>query len=127
MFCKSTRFAMCLVLGSLSMAAFAEPVSYRIDASHTDVIAQWSHLGFSNPIAHFGQVEGTIVHDAADVAASSVEVWCSSPSYSALTWANARRLGRTVLTSTSPSRIRRLARPPDDRQARLHGADGRGL
>ncbi|MHC9086682.1 YceI family protein [Luteimonas sp. RIT-PG2_3] len=54
--------------------AFAAPVSYKIDPTHTDVIAQWSHLGFSNPTAHFGQVSGVIVHDADNVGASSVEV-----------------------------------------------------
>ena len=38
--------------------AIAAPVSYKIDQNHTDVIASWSHFGFSNPIAHFGQVDG---------------------------------------------------------------------
>jgi polyisoprenoid-binding protein YceI len=38
------------------------------------VVAQWSHFGFSNPIANFGQAEGAIVYDADNVAASSVEV-----------------------------------------------------
>lgn len=63
-----------LALATSAFAAGAAPVSYRIDASHTDVIAQWNHLGFSNPTAHFGNVEGTIVYDADNVAASSVEV-----------------------------------------------------
>ncbi|MCD9030059.1 YceI family protein [Luteimonas sp. BDR2-5] len=60
-------------------AETAEPVAgvsgtYVIDPSHTDVIAQWSHFGFSHPIAHFSGVEGQIVYDADDVPASSVEV-----------------------------------------------------
>jgi polyisoprenoid-binding protein YceI len=38
------------------------------------VIASWSHFGFSNPIAHFGQVDGVIVHDADNVGQSSVKV-----------------------------------------------------
>jgi polyisoprenoid-binding protein YceI len=54
--------------------AFAAPVSYNIDPNHTDVIAGWSHFGFSNPVARFGQVDGVIVYDAADVAKSSVKV-----------------------------------------------------
>lgn len=54
--------------------AWAAPVEYKIDPTHTDVIAQWNHLGFSNPTAHFGQVEGTIIYDADDVASSSVQV-----------------------------------------------------
>jgi polyisoprenoid-binding protein YceI len=66
-----------LLAGALSLAtvtAFAAPVSYRMDPAHTDVIAQWSHFGYSNPIAHFGDVDGTIVYDAENVGASSVEV-----------------------------------------------------
>ncbi len=48
--------------------------TYKLDPSHTDVLVQWSHMGFSNPSAHFGDVDGTLVYDAADVAKSSVEV-----------------------------------------------------
>jgi len=57
-------------------AAPVEGVSgtYVIDPNHTNVIAQWSHFGFSNPVANFGGVEGRIVYDAANVGASSVEV-----------------------------------------------------
>ncbi len=54
--------------------AFAAPVTYKIDPTHTTVLAQWNHFGFSNPSASFGNVEGTLVYDAADVAKSSVEV-----------------------------------------------------
>ena len=57
-------------------AAPIEGVSgtYVIDPNHTNVVAQWSHFGFSNPVANFGGVEGTIVYDADNVGASSVEV-----------------------------------------------------
>jgi len=48
--------------------------TYTMDSRHTDVIVQWSHFGFSNPSMHFGQVAGTIVFDADNIAASSVEV-----------------------------------------------------
>ena len=48
--------------------------TYKLDPSHTDVLVQWSHMGFSNPSAHFGNVDGTLVYDAADVGKSSVEV-----------------------------------------------------
>ena len=57
-----------------STAAFAAPLTYKIDANHTDVVASWSHFGFSNPIAHFGKVDGSITYDAAKVEASKVEV-----------------------------------------------------
>lgn len=52
----------------------AAPVTYKMDPKHTDVIASWSHFGFSNPIAHFGQVDGAIVYDADNVGQSSVNV-----------------------------------------------------
>lgn len=48
--------------------------TYKLDPSHTDVLAQWSHFGYSNPTAHFGNAEGTLVYDAEDVSRSSVEV-----------------------------------------------------
>ncbi|MGY0633855.1 YceI family protein [Luteimonas sp. A478] len=57
-----------------SVYAVATPVTYKIDPTHTDVVAQWNHFGFSNPIAHFGQVDGTITYDPDNVAASRVEV-----------------------------------------------------
>ncbi|GAB3350391.1 YceI family protein [Lysobacter tyrosinilyticus] len=55
-------------------AAAAVPVSYNMDPNHTDVVASWSHFGFSNPMAHFGSVDGTIVYDAKNVGQSSVKV-----------------------------------------------------
>ena len=69
------RFALAgaLAVAGISVAA-AAPVTYKMDPKHTDVIASWSHFGFSNPIAHFGQVEGTITYDAANVGQSSVIV-----------------------------------------------------
>ena len=48
--------------------------TYKLDPTHTDVLVQWSHLGFSNPTAHFGNADGTLVYDAADVTKSTVEV-----------------------------------------------------
>ena len=54
--------------------AFAAPVTYKLDPSHTNVIAQWNHFGFSNPFANFGNVDGTLVYDAANIGNSSVQV-----------------------------------------------------
>lgn len=68
------RLALAAALAAASTLAVAAPVTYRIDPTHTDVIASWSHLGFSNPIAHFGQVDGSITYDPQNVAASKVEV-----------------------------------------------------
>lgn len=61
-------------LFALAGTASAAPVTYVLDPNHTDVIAQWSHFGFSNPSAHFGKADGVLVYDADDVAASSVQV-----------------------------------------------------
>lgn len=63
-----------LVLASANVVAFAAPVTYKMDPTHTDVIASWSHFGFSNPIAHFGAVDGSIIYDADNVGQSSVNV-----------------------------------------------------
>jgi polyisoprenoid-binding protein YceI len=66
-----------LIAAALALAstvAFAAPLTYKIDANHTDVVASWSHFGFSNPIAHFGSVDGQITYDATNVGASKVEV-----------------------------------------------------
>lgn len=73
----NTRLS-CGLLAALLLAssayALAAPVTYKMDPTHTDVVAQWDHFGFSRPIAHFGQVDGAITYDADNVAASRVEV-----------------------------------------------------
>lgn len=48
--------------------------TYQLDPTHTDVLAQWTHFGFSQPSAHFGISDGTLVYDAADATKSSVQV-----------------------------------------------------
>lgn len=68
------RLALAAALSLFAASALAAPVTYKLDPNHTAVIAQWSHFGFSHPSAHFGQAAGTLVYDAADVAASRVQV-----------------------------------------------------
>jgi polyisoprenoid-binding protein YceI len=68
------RTLLAAVLALASTAAFAAPLTYKIDPNHTDVTARWSHFGFSHPIAHFGKVDGFITYDPAKVGASKVEV-----------------------------------------------------
>lgn len=68
------RFALAAALCLFATGAFADPLTYEIDPNHTLVLASWSHFGFSHPTANFGQAEGSIVYDADDVSASSVEV-----------------------------------------------------
>lgn len=65
-------------------SAFAAPVTYKIDPNHTNVLASWSHFGFSNPSINFGQVDGTIVYDADKVSGSSVQVTLPLTGLSAL-------------------------------------------
>ncbi len=68
------RLLLAAALATTATASFATPVTYQLDPAHTDVIAQWSHFGFSNPTMHFGQAEGVLVYDADNVGASSVKV-----------------------------------------------------
>ncbi len=48
--------------------------TYTLDPTHTDVLVEWTHFGFSKPSAHFGITEGKLVYDADDASKSSVEV-----------------------------------------------------
>ena len=65
-------------------SAFAAPVTYKLDPGHTNVLASWNHFGFSNPSANFGQADGTLVYDADNVSASSVQVTLPLTGLSAL-------------------------------------------
>jgi len=68
------RALLAAALALASTVAIAAPVTYKIDPNHTDVVARWSHFGFSHPIANFLQADGTLVYDAAKPTASKVEV-----------------------------------------------------
>lgn len=59
---------------SLATIASAEPVTYVLDPSHSQIVFNYDHLGFSRTTGMFSGFEGTIVMDAADPAASSVQV-----------------------------------------------------
>jgi len=67
------RTVLASALALVSAGAFAAPITYKLDPTHTDVLFTWNHLGFSNPTGHFGQIEGTLVYDEADPTRSSVE------------------------------------------------------
>ena len=62
------------VLAVLSTPALAEPVTYTIDPTHTQIQFTWSHMGFSNISGRFDASEGTIVYDPAQPSASSIEI-----------------------------------------------------
>lgn len=69
------RILLAAALGlAFAGTASAAALTYKIDPNHTDVVVGWSHFGFSNPVAHFGKVDGTITYDPAKPAASSVQV-----------------------------------------------------
>lgn len=68
------RLVLAAALVLAAGSAFAAKVTYKLDPNHTVVLASWSHFGFSHPAANFGQVDGTLVYDDKNVAASSVQV-----------------------------------------------------
>lgn len=55
-------------------AVQAQSGTYQLDPMHTIVLAQWNHMGFSNPSLNFANGTGTLVYDAANPSASSVQV-----------------------------------------------------
>ncbi len=61
-------------IATASFSAAAAGVTYKLDPDHTNVIASWSHFGYSHPSANFGQANGTLVYDEAAPGKSSVEV-----------------------------------------------------
>ncbi|MCP1198164.1 YceI family protein [Notoacmeibacter sp. MSK16QG-6] len=58
----------------LATSAYAEPVKYTLDPSHSQVVFTYSHLGFSNTTGMFSGFEGEIMFDEEDPEASSVNV-----------------------------------------------------
>ena len=64
-------------------AALAEAEEYMLDASHSQIVFSYDHLGFSTTWGMFSGFEGEIMFDQANPAASSVSV--SMPVKSMLT------------------------------------------
>ncbi len=54
-----------LLAASASAPAFAAPVTYAVDGTHTFPRFSYSHLGYSTQVSRFNQTSGTIVYDAA--------------------------------------------------------------
>lgn len=54
-------------------AAIAEPVAYDFDPSHSQVVFEYSHLGFSNSVGIINGVTGKLMLDAENPANSTVE------------------------------------------------------
>ncbi len=78
------------LFAAMSTTAIAAPESYVLDASHSQIVFSYNHLGYSTTYGMFSGFEGEIQFDQEDPAASSVSV--SFPVTSMLTgWE--KRLG----------------------------------
>ncbi|HPP46502.1 MAG TPA: YceI family protein, partial [Accumulibacter sp.] len=62
---KKIAFASLAALMLLDAPAFAEPVTYVIEPTHSYPRFEYSHLGFSNQVQRFNKTSGTIVLDRA--------------------------------------------------------------
>ena len=69
---KSVMLAAAFALAST--AAYAAPAKYVLDSSHSQVVFDYNHLGFSTTFGMFSGFEGEIMFDQEDPAASTVSV-----------------------------------------------------
>ena len=67
-------FSAALALAVLCGPAQAEAEKYVLDASHSQVVFSYNHLGFSTTFGMFSGFEGEILFDEANPAKSSVNV-----------------------------------------------------
>ncbi|MBE1284743.1 MAG: hypothetical protein GJ676_15635 [Rhodobacteraceae bacterium] len=70
---KSIVFAAALA-GATATAAFAAPEKYVLDASHSQILFSYNHLGYSTTWGMFSGFEGEVMFDQEDPATSSVSV-----------------------------------------------------
>ncbi len=68
---KTTAFAAAFALAA--GAALAEPQEYAFDSSHSQIVFEYNHLGFSTTTGMFSGITGKIAFDADQPANSSVE------------------------------------------------------
>ena len=66
--------AAALAAATLSTSALAAPEAYVLDASHSQIVFNYNHLGYSTSYGMFSGFEGEIQFDQEDPAASSVTV-----------------------------------------------------
>jgi len=69
--------SLALTAAALSLAAssvFAAPEKYMLDASHSQIVFSYNHLGFSTTFGMFSGFEGEIMFDQDNPANSSVTV-----------------------------------------------------
>lgn len=66
--------ALALPLFTAPLAAMEGPEAYVLDASHSQIVFSYNHLGYSTTYGMFSGFEGSIAFDQANPANSSVEV-----------------------------------------------------
>lgn len=71
---KLHSLAAALLVAFAAPAALAEPVTYKIDPTHTQIAFTYSHFGYSNITGRFDATEGTLTYDAANPSASSIDI-----------------------------------------------------
>ncbi|MFA3917827.1 YceI family protein [Ruegeria hyattellae] len=69
---KTALFA--AALATAATAGYAAPEKYLLDSSHSQVVFDYNHLGFSTTYGMFSGFEGEITFDAENPADSSVSV-----------------------------------------------------
>ncbi|MDO6585544.1 YceI family protein [Salipiger sp. 1_MG-2023] len=62
------------LLAAAPIAATAAPEAYSLDSSHSQIVFQYNHLGYSTGFGMYSGFSGDISFDAEDPAASTVEV-----------------------------------------------------
>lgn len=70
---KSTVLTLTLAASGGLLPLAAQPVTYKIDSSHSSATFSVRHMMVSNTKGEFSKMEGTIVYDAKNLAASKVE------------------------------------------------------
>ena len=62
---KLSKIAAILAFSAIGASAFAEPVTYGLDSSHSFSRFTYNHLGMSTQSSRFNKTEGTVVLDKA--------------------------------------------------------------
>lgn len=71
---KTLMLATALIAAPFATSAVAAPEAYTLDSSHSQIVFNYDHLGFSTGYGMFSGFEGEIMFDQEDPAASSVNV-----------------------------------------------------
>ncbi len=71
---KALMTSAALVAATLTTPAFASTANYVLDASHSQIVFSYDHLGYSTTYGMFSGFEGEIAFDQENPAASSVNV-----------------------------------------------------